>query len=94
VNHKQIIEAGRNPVLALPKGFPQQSFQTITQDCVSAGFFYGDTKSRIATIVFCHIKRKQPIAQTPTTSQNGFELPVTDKSFLFLKRKPHTLVNW
>ena len=47
-----------------------------------------DTEAWKTTIVFGHIEYKQIIAQTLTARQNGLELPVIDKPFLFWKCKP------
>ena len=86
-NHKYIVKAGGNFILALPKGFAQQPFQSVADDSAATSFSDRDTQSWIAAIVFCHIKRKQPVAETQITSQDSFELLAIDEPFVFSKRK-------
>ena len=82
-NHQQIIEAGRDPLLVLPKRLPHQAFEPIADNGIAAGFADRNAQPGIFTIILGHIQRQHTIAQTPTASHDGFELTVADKPFLF-----------
>ena len=60
-NHKYIVKAAGNFVLAPAKGLAQQPFQSISHDGAAASFSNRHTQSWIAAIVFCHIEREQPV---------------------------------
>jgi len=84
-NHQQIIEAGRDSLLVLPKRLSHQAFEPVADNGITAGFAYGNAQPGIFTIIPGHIECQHTIAPTPTVSHDGFELTVADKPFLFRK---------
>src|SRR4030042_3602931 len=87
-NHHYVVEAGPNPVLALPKGLAHQPFEPVAHDRASARFAHGTTEPRIIAIVFGQADNEQAVASAHLTSNDSPELPVADKPLPLGKRIP------
>ena len=76
-------------MLALAKRLSEQTLEPVAHNRIAARLTDGNAETRITTVVFRDIDRKQPVTETstPFVRQYGSKLPVAYKPFLFWKRK-------
>ncbi len=74
-------------MLVLPKRLPHKAFEPVADDGVAVRFADRNTQPGIFEIVLCHVEHQHAIDATLAVSQNGLELAVADKPFLFWEGK-------